>query len=418
VIVDGSGVDLGYPQGDPGGITAAAGRLDSVAGRLSSGAGQVGNAAASAGGDWTGPASLAFEAGAGSVRSGLNGLAGHITDAATALSTYAQALTEAQKAASLAATAYNQAEAKCTDTLRQLEYNPPKGSGATAIASRIESGAISSLQSSYTTNSIAATSACTDARNAARSCAAKLSAIAEDIKATALHKFLDLMGGPATVFGVLGLESQVGSGARLWNLMQAMNKGDWETLAKVDPKAYASVLEAAEKYGPDSMQALVAQLRYEETIGGDAFGEFEAAAVPAASIPAGRLAASLDVLGKMGLVLAVVGDVGTFVDGQASGMDKGMAGANLAGTVAVGADMAADAAVNAGIISVNAIGDEIPVAGEVIIAATAVYFAQEWVRTHWGDITHWGDDVGHFAGTLATGAWNDGKKLLSDLNPF
>ena len=418
MISDGSGVDLGYPQGDPGEISAAAASLDALAARLSGSAGQVGQAASSAGGRWTGPASIAFEAGVASVRSGLDGLAGHVTDAAHALLTYARALTEAQAAAGRAAAAYSQAEAKCSETLHQLEYNPPTGKGAAAIIDRTESSAVGSLQSAYTTGSIAATNACTDATTAARTCAAILLGIAEDIKATALHKFLDLIGGPATVLGVLGLESQFGSGAKLWGLLQDMNQGDWEVLAKVNPKAYADVVEAAAKYGPDSMQALVAQLHYEETIADEAFGEFEAAAVPAATIPAGQLAGTLDVLGKMGLVLSVVGDIGTLADGQASGMDKGMAGANLAGTAAVGADMAADAAVNAGIISINAIGDEIPIAGEVIIAGTAVYFAQEWVRGHWQDIKNWSDDAGHLVGSVATGAFHDGEKLLSWLNPL
>jgi len=414
----GTSVDLGYPQGDPGEISAAASSLEALAARLSGSGGQVGQAASAAGGRWTGPASIAFEAGVASVRSGLDGLAGRVTDAANALSTYSRALSEAQAAAGRAALAYSQAEAECSDTLHRLSYNLPTGKGATAIINRTESSAVGSLQSAYRASSLAAANACTDATTAARTCAATLSGIAEDIKATALHKFLDLMGGPATVLGVLGVESQFGSGAKLWGLLQDMNKGDWDVLAKVNPTAYAEVAAAEGRYGPDSMQALAAQLHYEETLADEAFGEFEGAAVPAAAIPAGKLAGTLDVLGKMGLVLSVVGDIGTLADGQASGMDKGMAAANLAGTTAVGVDMGADAAVNAGIISVNAIGDEIPIAGEVIIAGTAVYFAQEWVRGHWQDIKNWTDDTGHLVGSVATGAFHDGEKLLSWLNPL
>jgi hypothetical protein len=57
-------------------------------------------------------------------------------------------------------------------------------------------------------------------------------------------------------------------------------------------------------------------------------------------------------------------------------------------------------------------------AGEVIIAGTAVYFAQEWVRGHWQDIKNWTDDAGHFVGSTAAGAFPDGEKLLSWLNPL
>ncbi|HUJ65032.1 MAG TPA: hypothetical protein VLX59_05825 [Acidimicrobiales bacterium] len=84
----------------------------------------------------------------------------------------------------------------------------------------------------------------------------------------------------------------------------------------------------------------------------------------------------------------------------------------------VGTDMAADAAVNAGIIGANAIGDEVPIVGEVIIAGTAVYFAQEWVRGHWQDIKDGSDDAGHFIGGLASGAFHEGEKLLSLVDPL
>jgi hypothetical protein len=101
--------------------------------------------------------------------------------------------------------------------------------GEASLAAAI--GAATPAGGGYRASSIAVANACTDASMPARTCAATLSGIAEDVKATAMHRFLDLMGGPATVLGVPGLESQFGSGAKLWGLLQDMNKGDWDVLA-------------------------------------------------------------------------------------------------------------------------------------------------------------------------------------------
>jgi hypothetical protein len=162
-------------------------------------------------------------------------------------------------------------------------------------------------------------------------------------------------------------------------------------------------------------------------------------------IPSG-FAGAMDVLGKFGLVLGVTSDIGILVDSQSAGLDKGMAGANLAGIglAAAGTDLGGTALALVGVDSVAA---AVPVAGEVIIAGTAVFFAGEWVYAHWDDITHWADDVGgfvagsyqdashvvnaavsegehlvsaglHEAGQLASGALDEGKHLLADLNPF
>jgi hypothetical protein len=183
--------------------------------------------------------------------------------------------------------------------------------GEASLAAAI--GAATPAGGGYRASSIAVANACTDASMPARTCAATLSGIAEDVRATAMRRFLDLMGGPATVPGVLGLESQFGSGAKLGGLLQDMNKGDWDVLAKLNPNAYTDVVDTAAQYGPDSMQAPAAQLHYEETVADEAFGEFEVAAVPAAAIPAGKLAGTVAVGADMG-----VGSVasGAFHDGE------------------------------------------------------------------------------------------------------
>jgi hypothetical protein len=237
-------------------------------------------------------------------------------------------------------------------------------------------------------------------------CAAKLAAIAEEVKATGLHKFLDLMAGPGALLGMFGVESEMQSGAKLWNVMSAMRDGDWNTLEKVDPSAYKDVADAVAKYGPDSMQALAAQLKYEGGVADDAFGELAQSATGIGEVPSG-LAGALDVVGKIALPIGVLTDVGIMADGQSSGLDKGMAAANLGGiaAAAAGTELGGTALALVGVDSVAAC---IPVAGEVVIAATALFFAGEFVYAHWDDIKQWAGDAGHFA----VGVYDDANRLV------
>ena len=154
----------------------------------------------------------------------------------------------------------------------------------------------------------------------------------------------------------------------------------------------------------------------------------------------------MDVVGKVALPLGVATDIGILVDGQSTGLDKGMAAANLGGiaVAATGTELGGTALA---LIGVDSVAAAIPVAGEVIIAGTALFFAGEFVYQHWDTITQWAGDVGHFtagvyhdanqlvnsgladgqhlvsaglhdAASFGKGALNTGEHLLSDLNPF
>lgn len=442
---EGGGSGFAFPQGDPAALDAGASALQSAAGTLSRAAGQVGSAASAAATSWIGPAAAAFQDAVGSVRGGLDGLAGHHREAAAALTTYASVLSDAQAAATQAGQDYSRAQQQYQSSLTHLTSNPPTGPGAASALAQAQGRAADTLNGAYTSAAAACAHASGDSTHAAQVCAAKLSQIAEDIKATSLHKFLDLMAGPGAVFGLLGVESQMQSGLKMWTVLSDMSKGNWTNLEKIDPAGYQKVLDAAAKYGPDSSQALAAQLEYEADIADSTFGDMAQAATGIGKIPTG-VSGALDVLGKVGLVLGVVSDVGMLADGQATGLDKGMAAANLTGIgmAAAGTELGGTAL---GLLGVDAVAAAIPVAGEVIIAGTAIFFAAEWVHGHWGDITHWGDDVGHGlstgyhavvnfgdgavsegehlvnaglheAGGLAGGAVHAGQTLLSDLNPF
>lgn len=405
----GGGSGLTYPQGDPGTISAAAAALNSFGATLSGAAGQVSGAASGTTGYWQGPAASAFGTAVSSVRDGLDRLAGHQQDAAGALSAYAAALTAAQHAATVAGQNYQSAQADYGNTVSSLSANPPTGPQASAQLYRAQTAAADKLNGAFNVASTQASNACTDATNAARVCAAKLSQVAADSKDTALHKFLDLMGGPASVFGALGVISQVQSAQKLYSVLEAFDHGNWDFLSKVNPKGWADVAAVESKFSSSSLEALNAQMKYMENLAGDGFTEMARAAIPIDNVT--HFSGFMDFLGKAGFPLAVAGDVLTLADGRATGLDRGLSGANLAGLGLAATGTEAGGAALA-LVGVNAVADWIPVVGEVVVAGTAAYLAGEWIYNHWGDITNWAGDAGH---ALATG-YHDVTNFVGNVN--
>ncbi len=379
------------PQGDPAALQAAAGRLRSVGDALRQAAGSAHSQASAVAGDWSGPAASHFDAAAASMVDGLHRMAGDRDDAAAAIDTYARVLAEAQQQTAAAVQGYDEASARYQATMASLAGAPAASAADRAARSSAEEQAGADLQAAYASASATCAHAAAEASRAAVACAHRLAAVAEHAKETALHRFLDLVASPGAVLGTLGVAMQGTEATKMWELLRAFDAGDWETLAKADPKAYQQVLDIAATYGEDSGQAIAAQSRYLEAITGGRWAKLISAAAPLERVPSEPVAGALDVLGKVGLGVSVVSDVGMLVDGQTSGLDKGVAGANLAGVgmAATGTELGAS------LLTVDMAGSWIPGVGEVLVAGTAVYFAQEWVRSHWGDITHWASDAGH-----------------------
>lgn len=121
-----------------------------------------------------------------------------------------------------------------------------------------------------------------------------------------------------------------------------------------------------------------------------------------------NLAKAIDAAGEGGLsgfmagashvmaALGVVGDVWTIVDPgvenktEANAL-RGAAAANLAGIGAVEFGGAAAAA-----LGLDAAVGWVPVAGQIVVVATGLFLAGDWVYHHWDEVKQWGKDVGHF----------------------
>lgn len=420
ILDGGGGSSFSYPQGDPGGIDSAANALSEAASRFSGAAGQLRAQGSAVLESWSGFAANEFSMCVSSVSSGLDSLGGHHQDAADALRTYATALREAQAAATQAATGYGQAVDHFNTTMTGLSAKPPSGPGAGSQVLLAEINANDQLNAAYGTAASGANHACSDATHAAQACAAKLSQIATDMEETALHKFLALMGGPGTAFGLLGVESQTQTALKLTKVVSALRAGNWSYLKTLDPKAYDELEAVAGKYGENSSEALRAKLAYQEKVGDDAVEDVAKATTGLGEVPKG-LAGAFDIVGKVGVGLNVITDVGTVADSQSTPSDRVMAGANLVGlglaATKTGVGKAAlnlltDAAPD--LITMDSVGAWVPGVGEVLVAGTTLYFAGEFIYQNWGTISHWADDVGNFASQTFESEVQGDEQLVKD----
>jgi uncharacterized protein YukE len=121
-----------------------------------------------------------------------------------------------------------------------------------------------------------------------------------------------------------------------------------------------------------------------------------------------NLARAIDTAGEGGLtgfmagashlmsILGVAGDVWTIVEPgvhnetEANAL-RGAAAANIVGIGAVEFGGAAAAA-----LGLDAAVGWVPVAGQIVVVATGLFLAGDWVYHHWDEVKQWGKDVGHF----------------------
>jgi hypothetical protein len=190
------------------------------------------------------------------------------------------------------------------------------------------------------------------------------------------------------------------AGRRTFSVLAALRHADWDELLRLAPQGWDEVASAVGRYGEDSLEALDAWYGWMgKTLPGalDGLGD---AVSGMGRVPSG-LAGALDVLGKVGLGLGAVGDVLAIVDSGSPMHDRIVSGVNLAGIgmAALGTGVGASAA---GLIGINAVADWIPVVGEVVMGATAVYLAGEWIYNHRVGIGHAAVAVGHAVAGAAT----------------
>jgi uncharacterized protein YukE len=406
-------VDGGYGYtipGDPGAIRAAAAQLRAVASAVGQVQGTTTAAAGEVAGSWQGTAATAFQGTARRTATGLNVLATGATTAASALAAFATVLERAQQQAAKATASLTSAGTGYDAAVRDAENLA--GKAATTAAD----DALSAYRRLSSSADAMAASARLEVANAARIASATLATVGSDVSRGSLHEVADNLGGPGTALSVLYLEQQGVSWGKVVQAYNAVKSVDPEKLRAADPAEYEKFETLVKDLETGDANGLVEQIKMKDSVMINALARAKNAAVPGAgdsTLSDTKVAAEdsnklLDVLGRLGLGLAVVGDVDTlFLNKDATGLDKGMAGANLAGIGAV--EFGSQAAFA---LELNAATDAIPIVGEVVIAGTAVYFAQEWARAHWGEIKQWSADAAHGIENAAT--WTNDK--LNEFN--
>jgi hypothetical protein len=106
-------------------------------------------------------------------------------------------------------------------------------------------------------------------------------------------------------------------------------------------------------------------------------------------------------------VAGIVGDVGIMV--EPGGHSTGENAANRTA-----------AAFNAGstLLVLNAAGDEVPVAGEVIMIGTGLYLGGDWLYNHWSPFHDAMDTAGHGISTAYHATSDAVDTALHDANPL
>ena len=256
-----------------------------------------------------------------------------------------------------------------------------------------------------------------DLRTRAAAARRELEQSSDDIRHEPMHGFVDLLGAPGLGFEVLGVGMTTNAAANVARTVHALQVGDFTELMALDGEAYGPVAEAVAKYGPDSIETLDAWLSWQSGSFDRAVGELGHAVDGLGEIPSSNLGAALDIVGKAGLVTGAVGDVMTIADGKSGGIVRGMSGANLAGIgmAGLGTEFGASAA---GLVGIDAVAGWVPVAGQVLVGATALYLAGDWAYHHWDGIKNTAGGVVRGVEHVAGGAVHTAEDVASHLNPL
>ena len=392
------------PPGDPDGVREGARALARAAGALGSAARRTTGVGLSGSAGWSGPSSSSFVARTGATSAGLSRLGDAMAAAARALEEFADVLADAQRRGRRAQADLLEAAQRHAVAVRAAAEAGRVS--VTGLGQDAAARAVRAAQDAQRSAEERAAAALREARAhaqreaeqaqeavdaAARRAAWRVEGVVDDLRATTAKDLLGWLGGPDVAFGLLGLFGQGVSAKALYDARKALLAGDVARLASMDPAGYQRVLQAAAQHGDTSLEALRAQLAWESKVLPRLVADMHDAAVPLRGVPAGRVAATLDLLGKLGMATSLASNGYTvFLDDQASGTDKWVAGANT-----VGLGMAATGSAGAmGLIGLTATTGWVPVVGQVVLAVTAAYMAYDWYRDNRERVHAFFDEVG------------------------
>jgi uncharacterized protein YukE len=406
--------------GDPGTLSGAASRLGAAASAVRDWGSQLGSATSGLSGTaWSGQGAVSFASCVSSLEANHNSAAGALADASSALSAFASVLAECQASVRSAQSQVAQAQSSATSALSLLNAQPVPAHDPAAASQRAysETAVQNSLQQEVGVAVARAQTAWDQYEAAAARAAAQIgnslpgwSSVAEKI-----GWLNDKAGFGLVPVGVGFLAPLARAGARWIGTdrviegalaqWRAENLGPWEEAFEAGDVSAVEFAARVSQYG-----------EYEQ-IARALFSRGAVQDIAAGGItPDLRFATPLTAASRFMAGAAVVSDMATIIkpdDGGAAGwVDRGMAGANgvaSADAVFSGAGSEAIGGV-LGIVDVSS--SWIPVAGQVVLAGTALYLAGDWAYNNvkW---FHTGvDDIGHGIVHAGEGLVHDGAGLV------
>jgi Proteins of 100 residues with WXG len=389
--------------GDPGSLFGAASRLGATASAVSDWGSQLCSITSGlAGTNWSGQGAVSFASCSSALQANHRSAAGALTEAATALSTFASVLADCQASVTAAQAQVTDAQMAASSAMTQLNAQPisPHDPAAATARTYSEAAVQSSLEQSISAAMSSAEVAWSRYEAAAARAAAQIgsaipswSAMAEKIG------WLNDKAGFGLVPAGLGfLVPLARAGVRYLQtdnaIAEAMPGWEQENLGSFEEMfetGQMSDVEFAAK-----VQAYADSLQIVKVL----FNQAAVHDVGAGGItPEMRFSSPLTATSRFMAGAAVVSDIATVVrpddDGAAGWVDRSMAGVNGVASLDAAAGGAGTEALGGVLGIVDVSSSWIPVAGQVVLAGTALYLAGDWAYNNVKFFHDGINDVGH-----------------------
>ncbi|HXW79057.1 MAG TPA: hypothetical protein VEJ84_06135 [Acidimicrobiales bacterium] len=402
---DGGSASGGIPSipGDPGPLFGAASRLEATASAVGDWGSRLGSITSElAGTNWFGQGALSFASCASALGANHRSAAGALAEAATALSGFASVLTDCQAAVRAAQAQVTDAQLAASSAMSQLNAQPipPHDPAAGTVRAYSEAAIQSSLKQSINAATSSAEAAWSRYEAAATRAAAQIGSAIPSWSAIAEKTgWLNDKAGFGLVPAGVGFLVPLGrAGIRYLqtdNVVNATlptweqdNLAPWEEMFE---SGQISDLDFAARW-----QSYTDNLQLARAL-------FERAAVQDIAsggiTPEMRLFAPLTAASRFMAGAAVVSDVATIIkpdDGGAAGwVDRSVAGVNGVVSLDAAAGGVGTEALGGVLGVVDVSSGWIPVAGQVVLAGTALYLAGDWAYNNVKFFHDGIDDVGH-----------------------
>jgi uncharacterized protein YukE len=388
--------------GDPGSLSSAAARLGATASAVRDWGSQLGSVASGlSGATWSGQGAVSFATCISRLEADHRSASAALADASSALSAYAAVMAECQAKVRAAQSQVVQAQAGASSALSQLNSQPlpPHDPGAAAARSY----AASNIQNSMDQEIGLATSAAQAAWDQFEAAAARAAGqIASAIPSwSSISKDIGWLNDKAG-FGLvpLGLGFLAPLGRAFVKGMQTGQVldeyGDGWVAERMAP--YTEMLDSGQ-IGAGEYEELEAAVMdrvagVKMLFGKAAVDDIAAGGITPEMPFSGALTAGSRVLGGAAVGSDIAEIISPDDSGAVRGVDRGMAAAN--GVLSL--DTAAGGAITetvGGVIGVDLTTGWVPVAGQVVLAGTALYLAGDWAYNNVKWFHDGVDDAGH-----------------------